>query len=267
MSDTRRLFHLHADFMDGEHIVEETGLVDNAKLQLTVQNFHFPSPHCARSLLCHVPGGSDPTNISLLTSEECNGAPQTHLSAPRFNGSLVSAQYQDYLNSHYHPLVEAIEKTGLSAYVEFEDVSFREVLISPHEIVNEAWEPFPIEAVDKVSLGIQGMPRFRSTEIHVSFEDWALVNTNIMTSMLKAGFNSAYIKDQRTEKLKFIATIQGEEAEISSMLHITRRWLVDNIKSGSIVTNVTVKKEDIVAYEIFGDNNRLPEIIRPGATL
>lgn len=103
-----------------------------------------------------------------------------------------------------------------------------------------------------------GKRHFRTTEIHLTFRKLSMVHPAIIFELLKSGFYSAF-QPAEGNNLKFIATLQGFHREISHLYNHLLDWMT--LHHGMISCGVTVKREDILSFFVFGRYPKVQQVL------
>ncbi len=197
---------------------------------------------------------------NILSDQSLFGAPTAHLTA-KFGGISTGEKYQEFLDL-YSRGVEMVQSLSSSGYIEGERVTFRAEM--PGGILRPERSPTvcPVRNIQKVTLASVGR-KFRTTEIHISFDRLHLVHPDLLTDLFSQGFYTAFRWDEVTRDYAVIATIQGFELEINLFMVDMYRWLKHEALEGGIGCPVVVKKEDITRFCVFGNEPKLQLVVRP----
>ena len=255
--------HLHFDLQSVDQIVLNAmnRFVANSNGMLSWQNFKRVSYHDVMSIMAQSSHNVEKL-AEILANPDLFGAPNAHLTA-KFTGVSTSEDYAHFLGL-YREGVELISSTQSSGYIEGEQISFRaefaECRYNPQRTPSDC----PVRNLTKIPLSQLGR-KFRTTEIHISFEDLSLVNPILLEDIFSQGFYTAFRFNEETGIYNVIATIQGFEQEITLILADMFRWLQLEASSGNIGCSAVIKKEDIVRFSVFGQNPKLQKVVAPGS--
>lgn len=205
------------------------------------------------------------------------GAPQAHLSAKKYYGDIFSPDFQKYLNL-YQEGKNLLATLPFSGYIEVEDVTEERIKQESTERPDfeadvSAFSDVPftklplvdVREVDYNDAGYLEVNRdgnryFRTTEVHLTFRKLSLTHPALVYELLKSGFYSAFQPAEGGD-LKFIATIQGFQREVSRISDCLLAWL--EAQHASISCGVTLKREDILSFCTFGPNLQLQQVVAP----
>ncbi|MBO6522270.1 MAG: hypothetical protein JJ971_00450 [Balneolaceae bacterium] len=266
--DHTKYVHLHFD-LNG-NFDELTDLfnpfIKSQDLRLTWENFILPSKEQIEG---NLPKISLPDNevdqiISILLNPKKFGAPTAHATC-KYSGNFTDKRFEKLIKL-YEEGVEWIEERAIDGYLELEDVYNRIALRPKGDSIklNEAPNKLNLESIDMIELSELDR-HFRTTEIHISFENMKLVHPLIWSRIFKYGFYTAFKKEKSdNNKLSLIATIQGFDPEITYLQEIMRKWLIKEIEKKTIGCEVVIKKEDIISFAIFGKDTKIQKVVKPG---
>lgn len=193
------------------------------------------------------------------------GAPLSHLSAKKVFDAAGSPLV-DMVNL-FQAGVDCMNTAGLCGYAELEEITIRHVITNgAKELVSSPRVPEPLFGqIEMVDLDDETVQRdFRTTEIHVTFENLSGSSIHVINKLLDLGFYTAFLR-RADGGLKFIATIQGFDPDIGLICGLVHNWVAKCADLGLIATPVTIKKEDITMYGVIGTSKQsgLQKVIRP----
>lgn len=186
------------------------------------------------------------------------GAPVAHVTA-KFTGLRFGEEY-DKFSSLYRNAVDMVQQIDSAGYIEWEEIGFRVETKGGVLDLKRQPSPCPVREINKVSLASLGR-KFRTTEIHISFERIDLVHPELLADIFSQGFYTAF--REKDGNYSIIATIQGFEREILIIAADMYRWLMFEVESGGIGCPVVIKKEDITGWCVFGSEPKLQMVVRP----
>lgn len=286
-----KCIHLHFDINGDRREVEKylSGYLEKHADLLEWDPFFLPTEDQLSEI--YAGSGCDLSDEirQLLCDPAKYGAPQAHLSAKHFHGNIYEKQdgglfdFQKLLDL-YTEGCEVLKSSPFSGYVEVED-ALEEVLLpaSDELLIKVDVPPLTAAPIQKVSLeslqevcGSDSLPYhyretgrrwFRTTEIHVSFDDITKVDPRVIARFLESGFYSAFKRRSGSGKVKFIATIQGFEHEICKLRAACISFLQNPKVANSVSCAVALKKEDIMMFLVFGDKPSVQQVVCPDSPI
>ncbi|MES2215949.1 MAG: hypothetical protein V4481_01500 [Patescibacteria group bacterium] len=259
--------HLHFDIQgtDGDVLAKVQQFVDQrnqsaGKQVLTWQNFKRVGFQDVMEVWKRSDYPVDERLAQILSDPTLFGAPTAHLTA-KFTGVPIGEDHDKFLYL-YQKGVEIVEQLGSTGYIEGERVSFRVEMRNGKLDLNRTPSLCPVRSVEKVTLASIGR-KFRTTEIHISFDRIDQVHPALLTDIFSQGFYTAFRQDEKTGNYSVIATIQGFEREILLIAAKMHNWLVAEVQNGGIGCPAVIKKEDITRYCVFGQGPKLQMVVRP----
>lgn len=265
--DHAKYLHLHFDVNGVVNEVKSyfEPFITSENFNLGWQDFSLPLIHELEEMFQRAKIEYEESILRKVVSSTYYGAPTAHLSARKFHGSTLSQQFQEYIGL-YQRGISFVTNSPFSGYIELEDVYMRQTIRPTCNALKNKYPPatFPIPNIQKKPLNDRTIQRsFRTTEVHITFEDIRFVELRILAILLGAGFYSAFLLSERADTYKFIATIQGFDPDIFYIFLIAKHWLLHEVEKGNVSTQITMKKEDILSYCIFGSERVLQEIVCP----
>ncbi len=283
-----KCIHLHFD-INGDRVEIEKHLADYLDKYaefLEWDDFFLPTVEELENTYADSLYSPSRETRQMLCDPEKYGAPQAHLSARHLHGNIchtVATEEFDLqkLMRIYTEGCELLKDSPFCGYVEVEDALQEEILhASKKNLSDMSVSPISNVPLKKLDLHLlheteasntlpfhyrESCRRwFRTTEIHISFDDISQVNPQVILRFLEFGFYSAF-KRQKNRGIKFIATIQGFEHEISKLRELTISYLSRPDIQSAISCKVTLKKEDILAFLCFGNDPSMQKVVLPGS--